>query len=144
MSYAIEIYVDWNTQDNTGLPWTLLDRASDPSPIKPDAFVVAGHDDAVAVVEIVDVGDDGVVHVRQLPGPVSAHADRLRAAGLLTGARRLPSRPPRWSPRRRLLCLPAHLRLVGVELLQQPHEAREHRPGRLGVAELSAQQGACS
>jgi hypothetical protein len=79
MSYAIDIYVDWNTQDDTGLPWTLLDEASDPSRIKPGSFVVAGHDQAIAVVEVVDVGEDGVVHVRQLPGPVSANAHRLRA-----------------------------------------------------------------
>ena len=79
MTYAIDIYVDWNTQDDSGLPWTLLDQATDPSRIKPGAFVVAGHDNAIAVVEVVDVGSDGVVHVRQLPGPVSANADRLSA-----------------------------------------------------------------
>lgn len=79
MTYAIDIYVDWNTQDDSGLPWTLLDQATDPSRIKPGAFVVAGHDDAIAVVEVVDVGDDGVVHVRQLPGPVSANVHRLSA-----------------------------------------------------------------
>ncbi|HEX2700144.1 MAG TPA: hypothetical protein VHM89_08085 [Acidimicrobiales bacterium] len=79
MTYAIDIYVDWNTQDDSGLPWTLLDQATNPSRIKPGAFVVAGHDDAIAVVEVVDVGDDGVVHVRQLPGPVSANAGRLSA-----------------------------------------------------------------
>lgn len=79
MSYPIDIYVDWNTQDESGLPWTLLDQATDPSRIKAGAFVIAGHDDALAVVEIVDVGDDGVVHVRQLPGPVSANLDRLTA-----------------------------------------------------------------
>lgn len=79
MTYAIDIYVDWNTQDDSGLPWTLLDQATNPSRIKPGAFVVAGHDDAIAVVEVVDVGDGGVVHVRQLPGPVSANAGRLSA-----------------------------------------------------------------
>ncbi|MGI8684176.1 MAG: hypothetical protein ACR2MO_03620 [Acidimicrobiales bacterium] len=77
MSYAIDIYVDWNTQDDTGLPWTFLDQAADPSRIVAGACVVAGHDDAIAVVEIVDVDIDGVVHVRQLPGPVSANVHRL-------------------------------------------------------------------
>lgn len=79
MSYPIDIYVDWNTQDESGFPWTLLDQATDPSRIKAGAFVIGGHDDALAVVEIVDVGEDGVVHVRQLPGTVSANLDRLTA-----------------------------------------------------------------
>jgi len=77
--YTIDIYVDWNTQDDTGLPWTFLDQAADPSRIRPGAHVVAGHDDAVAVAEIVDIDNDGVVHVRQLPGPVSTNAHRLSA-----------------------------------------------------------------
>lgn len=77
MTFAIDIYVDWNTQDDTGLSWTLLDQAGDPSKITPGSFVVAGHDEAVAVVEIVDVDEAGVVHVRQLPGPVRANLHRL-------------------------------------------------------------------
>ncbi|MGH9190099.1 MAG: hypothetical protein ACRD0Q_08720 [Acidimicrobiales bacterium] len=79
MSYTIEIYVDWNTQDDSGLPWTLLDQAADPSRVRPGAYLIAGHDDAMAVVEVVDVDTDGVVHVRQLPGSVSANAHRLTA-----------------------------------------------------------------
>lgn len=79
MTYAIDIYVDWNTQDESGLPWTLLDQAADPSRIKQGVFVIAGHDDALAVAEVVDVGADGVVHLRQVPGPVSANLDRLTA-----------------------------------------------------------------
>ncbi len=80
MTYPIDIYVDWNTQDDTGLPWSLLSEAADPTRIVPGAYVIGGHDDAVAVVEVVDVGDDGVVHVRQLPGPVSAHTHLLSAS----------------------------------------------------------------
>lgn len=29
MSYALDIYVDWNTQDDTGLPWTFADQAGE-------------------------------------------------------------------------------------------------------------------
>ena len=79
MSYTIDIYVDWNTQDDTGLPWTFLDQAADPSLIRPGARVIAGHDDALAAAEIVDIDDQRVVHVRQLPGPVSTNARRLGA-----------------------------------------------------------------
>ena len=79
MSCTIDIYVDWNTQDHTGLPWTFLDQAADPSRIRPGTHVIAGHDDALAVAEIVDIDTDGVVHLRQLPGPVSTNAHRPSA-----------------------------------------------------------------
>lgn len=77
MTYAIDIYVDWNTQDDTGLPWSLVSEAADPSRIVPGSYVIAGHDDAIAVAEVVDRGEDGVVHLRQLPGPIAASAHLL-------------------------------------------------------------------
>ncbi len=79
MTPVIDIDVDWNTQDDTGLPWSFVDEARDPSRIVPGAYVVAGRGTAVAVpvAEVVGVGDDDVVHLRPLPGPVSAHAHLL-------------------------------------------------------------------
>ncbi len=77
MNDAIDIYVDWNTQDDTGLPWTFIDEARDPSLIAIGSHVIAGHGDAVAVAEVVAIADDGVVHLRQVPGPVSANAHLL-------------------------------------------------------------------
>ncbi len=74
MNDAIDIYVDWNAQDETGLPWTFIDEARDPSLIAIGSYVIAGHGDAVAVAEIVAIADDGVVHLRQVPGPISANA----------------------------------------------------------------------
>lgn len=74
MGYSVDIDVDWNTQDDTGLPWTFADEAVDPSKIVPGAYVFAGRGAAVAVAEVVDVGADGVVHLRQLRGPVAQHA----------------------------------------------------------------------
>ncbi len=79
MTYSIDIDVDWNTQDDSGLPWTFLAEAADPSRIVPGAFVVAGRASAIAVAEVVDVAADGVVHLRQLPGPISANAHHLHA-----------------------------------------------------------------
>ncbi len=70
MIRAIDIDVDWNTMDDTGLPWTFVDVATDPSKIVPGAFVIAGRGNAIAVAEIVDVGDDGVVHLRDVGGSV--------------------------------------------------------------------------
>jgi hypothetical protein len=82
MSFVIDIYVDWNTQDDTGLPWTFADEAVDPSRIVPGAHVIAGHDTAVAVVEVVDRDADGVVHLRMLPGTFAENAHLLRGSQL--------------------------------------------------------------
>ena len=68
----IDLFVDLNTEDETGLPWTYLDQARDPSLVVPGRLLIVGAGTAVAVAEVVDVGPDGVVHVRPLPGPVSA------------------------------------------------------------------------
>lgn len=77
MTLAIDFWVDFTTQDDTGLPRTLLSEAADPARIMAGAFVVGGDLQAQAVVEIVDVSRDGVVHVRPLPGPVSQHRHLL-------------------------------------------------------------------
>jgi hypothetical protein len=77
MSAAVDIDIDWNEEDDTGLPWTFVDRALDPSKIVPGAYVIAGRGTSLAVAEVVDVDDDGVVHLRPLPGPLSAHEHLL-------------------------------------------------------------------
>jgi hypothetical protein len=74
----IDIDVDWNTMDDTGLPWTSLDEAPDPTKIVADAFVVAGRGNAIAVVEVVDVGEDGVVHLQDVGGTVEENLYRVR------------------------------------------------------------------
>jgi hypothetical protein len=54
---AIDIDVDWNTQDDTGLPWTFIDEATEPAKIVPGAHVLTGRGIAVAVAEVVDVDE---------------------------------------------------------------------------------------
>jgi hypothetical protein len=71
----IDLFVDLNTEDETGLPWTYLDQADDPSCVVVGRRLVVGAGNAVAVAEVVDVRADGLVHVRPLPGPVTP--DRL-------------------------------------------------------------------
>ena len=78
----IDLFVDLNTEDETGLPWTYLDQALDPSIVVPGRLLIVGASAAVAVAEVVDVGADGLVHVRPLPGPVSA--ERLAATSRRT------------------------------------------------------------
>ncbi len=76
----IDLFVDLNTEDETGLPWTYLDQAPDPTVIVPGRRVVVGAGTAIAIAEVVDVGVDGLVHVRPLPGPVTEQ--RLKTASL--------------------------------------------------------------
>jgi hypothetical protein len=67
----IDLFVDLNTEDETGLPWTYLDQAVDPSVVVPGRLILVGAGSAVAIAEVIDVAPDGLVHVRPLPGPVS-------------------------------------------------------------------------
>ena len=78
MAVLIDIDVDWNTMDDTGLPWTFLEEAADPSKIVAGAFVVAGRGTAVAVAEVVDVAEDGVVHLRDVGGTVEGNLHLVR------------------------------------------------------------------
>jgi hypothetical protein len=73
----IDLFVDLNTEDETGLPWTYADQAEDPSVVVAGRRLVVGSGNAVAIAEIVDVAPDGLVHVRPLPGPVTP--ERLTA-----------------------------------------------------------------
>jgi len=74
---AIELPIDFNTMDETGLPWTFLDQAVDPSRVVPGAHLVAGSGTVRAVVVVVDVTDDGIVHVCDVPGSVEDNAHLL-------------------------------------------------------------------
>jgi hypothetical protein len=67
----IDLFVDLNTEDETGLPWTYLDQADDPSSVVVGRRLVVGAGDAIAIAEVIDIRADGLVHVRPLPGPVT-------------------------------------------------------------------------
>ena len=67
----IDLFVDLNTEDETGLPWTYLDQANDQSVVVPGRLIVVGAGSAIAIAEVIDVAPDGLVHVRPLPGPVT-------------------------------------------------------------------------
>jgi len=67
----IDLFVDLNTEDETGFPWTYLDQAVDPSVVVPGRLIVVGSGSALAIAEVIDVAADGLVHVRPLPGPVT-------------------------------------------------------------------------
>jgi hypothetical protein len=78
---AVDITADLNDEDETGLVWTFLDEARDPSIIAPGAIVVVGTPGSPAIAEVVDLINKAagtVVHLRLLPGGVSDYADALR------------------------------------------------------------------
>ena len=72
----LDLVVDLNTMDETGLPWAFLKRAADPGRIVPGSHIVVGAGNVRAVATVVDIVDD-VVHVRPLRGPVSQHRHLL-------------------------------------------------------------------
>lgn len=81
MAVMVDITADLNDEDETGLVWTFLDEARDPTVIVPGAIVVAGDADTPAVVEVVDIVSKEageVVHFRILPGNIEDYAALVR------------------------------------------------------------------
>jgi hypothetical protein len=67
----IDLEADLNSRDHTGLCWSFLDEAADPTLIQPGAVIIAGDADAAAVAEVVELEtiDTGtIVRFRRLPG----------------------------------------------------------------------------
>ena len=77
MNYAIDIDIDWNEEDETGLPWTFAQRAAHPEEIVPGAYVLAGRGNAIAVAPVVDRDDSGLVHLRMISGSIGRNAHLL-------------------------------------------------------------------
>ena len=77
---AVDLRIDFNTEDETGFPWTYLDAAVDTERVVPGCYLIAGAGEAVAVAPVVDVTDDGIVHVRPVRGTVEENRHLLDAA----------------------------------------------------------------
>ena len=72
----LDLVVDLNTMDDSGMPWAFIDAAPDPVRIVPGHHVLVGSGDVRAVAVVVDIEGD-IVHVRPLPGPASHHQHLL-------------------------------------------------------------------
>jgi hypothetical protein len=72
----VDVVVDLNSEDESGLPWSFVDEARDPSLMVEGAWVVVGEGAARAVAQVVEVDGD-IVRVRPLPGPVERHRHLL-------------------------------------------------------------------
>ena len=80
MSIDVDLRVDLNTEDDTGLPWAFLRDARDPNLIQEGAWLVVGSGKARAVAQVAQIEGD-LVWVRPLPGPVSRHQHLLTHHG---------------------------------------------------------------
>jgi hypothetical protein len=74
---GVDLVVDLNSEDESGLPWTFLDEARDPGLIREGAWLVVGEGSARAVAQVVEIDGD-IVRVRPLPGPVEDHRALLK------------------------------------------------------------------
>jgi hypothetical protein len=76
----IDLVVDLNSEDESGLPWTFVYEARHRELVKEGARIVVGEGSARAVAEVVAVEGD-IVRVRPLPGPASRHRQLLTHVG---------------------------------------------------------------
>ena len=67
----LDLRADLNAQDDDGLGWSTLANAVVPDRVRPGAMLLAGNNQAQAVVRVVAVDDDGQVHFTILPGSVA-------------------------------------------------------------------------
>lgn len=77
MDFEIDLRADLNAQDDDGNGWSLLSDARNPSRVAPGSMLLAGNSQAVAVVRVLAVDEDGQVHFAILPGPISKNRHLL-------------------------------------------------------------------
>jgi hypothetical protein len=77
MTEDLDLRVDLNTEDDSGLPWAFLRDARDPSLIREGAWIVVGSGNVRAVAQVAQVEGD-LVWVRPLPGPVDRYRELLK------------------------------------------------------------------
>jgi hypothetical protein len=63
----VDLRADLNAQDDDGYGWSTLSRARHPENVKVGSMILAGNSQAIAVVRVVAIDDDGQVHFDILP-----------------------------------------------------------------------------
>jgi len=71
MDLDLDLVADLNAEDDDGLGWSMLADARDAAVIRPGAMLLAGNQQAQAVVRVTAVDDDGQIHFAVLPGSVA-------------------------------------------------------------------------
>lgn len=73
----LDLVADLNAQDDEGLGWSTLADAIAPGRVRAGAMLLAGDDQARAVVRVVAIDPDGQVHFAILPGSVAKNRHLL-------------------------------------------------------------------
>jgi hypothetical protein len=81
MSVDVDLRVDLNTEDDTGLPWAYVRDARDPALLSEGAWLIVGSGNTRAVAQVVQIVGE-LVWVRPLPGPVSEYRHLLGDRGV--------------------------------------------------------------
>lgn len=74
---ALDLVADLNAQDDDGFGWSTLSDAAASDRVRPGAMLLAGNDQAQAVVRVVSVDEDGQIHFTILPGSVAKNRHLL-------------------------------------------------------------------
>ena len=80
VSDDLDLRVDLNTEDDTGLPWAFLRDAREPGLVREGAWLVVGSGRTRAVAQVAQIDGD-LVWVRPLRGPVSQYRHLLAGRG---------------------------------------------------------------
>ena len=80
MADELDLRVDLNTEDDTGLPWAFLRDARNPNVVIEGVWLVVGSGNVRAVAQVNQVEGD-LVWVRPLPCPVSQYRHLLGDRG---------------------------------------------------------------
>jgi hypothetical protein len=72
----IDLVVDLNSEDESGLPWTFIGEARDTSLVREGAWLIVGEGEVRAVAQVAEIQGD-IVRVRPLPGLVDEHRGLL-------------------------------------------------------------------
>jgi hypothetical protein len=62
----LDLWADLNSEDDEGLNWTMLSKATSPEDVRPGAILKAGTETAWSWVRIEAVDDDGQVHFARI------------------------------------------------------------------------------
>jgi hypothetical protein len=74
---AFDLVADLNAQDDDGFGWSTLSDAAAPDRVRPGAMLLAGNDQAQAVVRVIAIDEDGQIHFAILPGSVAKNRHLL-------------------------------------------------------------------
>lgn len=75
-SEELDLRIDLNTEDDTGLPWAFVRDARDPSLLREGAWLLVGSGNARAVAQVAQIEGE-LVWVRPLSGTIAQHRHLL-------------------------------------------------------------------